>query len=64
MRACIAMDGRDFLHPLTATFGPIAAIHFLNRNILVDGQSSRKVTPLQYFMTASRGRHVRNCVEK
>jgi hypothetical protein len=32
MRACIAMDGRDFLHPLTATFGPIAAIHFLNRN--------------------------------
>jgi hypothetical protein len=32
MRVCIAMDGRIFLHPSTATFGPIAAIHFLNRN--------------------------------
>jgi hypothetical protein len=32
MRACIAMDGRYFLHPSTATFCPVAAIHFLNRN--------------------------------
>jgi hypothetical protein len=31
MKACIAMDGCIFLHPLTATFGPTAAIHFLNR---------------------------------